>query len=359
MVALPWSSQAQVATRAPFGAAGRVSRRLFAAGCPATRRLTTIVWCCIASFLLVDAIWLWISPLSFEHGNWKAFASLLAGVIVVRAAAFLASHRGRMSERRRILRGVVRKSELLGRGMLQLALISAVFLVFTYLVTAAALPLQDDALAAIDRRLGFDWPTFLATTNDNAHVAAVLTACYRSTGALLIAIVVWLSVSEQGARLAELLAALCLTFAGLAIGMIAVPTASAFAHFAPAPETFTNFAAAHGMWAFYPAFTALRDGSLTVIAFSSAEGIVGFPSFHAALGVVTLWGLRTCRWLLWPAAALNAIMMIAVLPVGGHHLTELLAGVLTAMAAIALTTVIASEAKHLFPSPRRGEGARA
>lgn len=342
-VVLPWSSERQGASRARFGAVGRIIHRLFAAGCPATRRLTTIVWCCVAAFLLVDAIWLWISPISFERGNWKLFASLLAGVIVVRAAAFLASHRGRMSERRRLLRGIVRKSELLCRGVLQLALITAVFLVFTYLVTAAALPLRDDVLAAIDRELGFDWPSFLAATNNNAHVAAVLTACYRSTSLLLIAIVVWLSVSEQDARLAELLAALCLTFAGLAIGMIAVPTASAFAHFAPAPEAFSNFAAAHGMWAFYPAFSALRDGSLTVITFASAEGIVGFPSFHSALGVVTLWALRSCRRLFPPVLALNAVMLVAVLPVGGHHLSELIAGVMTAVAAIALARVIADE----------------
>ena len=86
---------------------------------------------------------------------------------------------------------------------------------------------------------------------------------------------------------------------------------------------------------------------LTVIAFASADGVVGFPSFHAALGVVTVWIVRHSRLLVWPVLALNAVMMVAVLPVGGHHLAELLGGTLTGIAAVTLvSTVIASAAKQ-------------
>lgn len=333
---LPWLSQPQRRAGARDGVARRLDRWLPLAGTAEARRLTTIAWCCAGAFLLVDVVWLLVSPLRFERGNWKMLAGLL---VVTTLVAVLVPHRVRTSDRRVnvVFRGIVRRCALLWRSALLLLLIVSTFLVFTYLATAAAMPLKDDLLAGIDRALGFDWLTFLKSTNDKPQLAAALTACYRSTGMLLIAIVVWLAFAEREVRLAELLAVLSLTFAGLAIGMIAVPTASAFAHFAPPPELFANFAAANGMWPFYTTFAALRDGSLTAIAFSSADGIVGFPSFHASLGVVTAWALRDFRWLLWPVAALNAVMMVAVLPVGGHHLTELIAGTLTAITAIAVT----------------------
>ena len=305
-------------------------------------------------FLAVDVVWLANSSLRFDPANWNTLAAIALAAVLTRAIALRIGRVRTGRGPRVMLAGLVRKSELLWRGGLLLALIGSVFLVFMYLATAAALPLRDDFLAGVDRWLGFDWPGFLAATNGNATIAAALTIGYHSTAALLVAIVVWFSVTEQEVRLAELLAVLSLTFVGLAVGMVAVPTAGAFAHFAPAPQLFGNFAEADHMWPFYRTFAALRDGRLTVIAFASADGVVGFPSFHAALGVVTVWIVRHSRLLVWPVLALNAVMMVAVLPVGGHHLAELLGGTLTGIAAVTLvSTVIASAAKQSSARRRR------
>lgn len=340
MAILPWSSELQGDRGGWAAAASRIGHWPFAAHCcHETRRLTQVVWLSSGLLLLADIVWFSMSPLRFAPGNWKILGGAIAVSAVVRMFCFVVSDRLRISDHRfgLALHCIVRKSELLWRGGILLALIVSTFVIFTYLATAAALPLQDDLLAGIDRHLGFDWPQFLAATNSNAHVAAALSVCYRSTGMLLVAIVIWLCVCEQQARLAELLAILSLTFAAFAIAMLAVPTAGAFAHFAPAPETFENFADGRDMWAFYGTFLALREGTLTTIEFAHADGIVGFPSFHAALGVVTAYVLRGSRWLFWPVAALNATMMVAVLPVGGHHLVEAIGGTLTALIAIALT----------------------
>jgi hypothetical protein len=334
MALLPWSLAPGEGTQRRTSWPGRWLFRSTARG--EARRATAIAWCCVALFASVDVAWLMLSSLHFHPANWSILAAVTAAAVVGRAAALLLARRVVRGTPRAAVRALARKLALLGRFGLLLVLLVAGFVVFSYLATAASLPLRDNLLADLDEKLGFNWMVFLAIANASPVVANVLSIGYHSTGAVLLAVVVWLAVTEQEARLSELLAVLALTFAGLAIGMVAVPTAGAFAHFAPPAPQFSNFPDASQMWPFYRTFAALRDGTLGVIDLSASDGIVSFPSFHAALGVVTLWSLRGHRRLFWPALVLNAVMLVAVLPVGGHHLCELIGGVLTGLAAIAL-----------------------
>jgi hypothetical protein len=339
--ALPWSL---IRFRVAEGWRIRTRRWLLSArNCPLTRRYTVIAWSCAVLLLAVDVTWLAWSSLRFDPANWQLLAGLVAGAMLARATMLLLADRAaRGRTRRLLLRGLGRKSRLLWRAGVLLTLIFAAFLVFTYLATAASLPLRDDVLVAIDRRLGFDWQVFLASANAWPYLAAALSISYHSGGPLLFAIVVWLALAELEVRLAELSAILALTFVGFAIGIVVVPTVGAFAYFAPAEPQFNRFAEVSQMWPFYRTFAALRDGSLRVIELAVADGIVGFPSFHAALAVITIWAVRGHIMLFLPVLMLDALMIVAVLPVGGHHLTELIAGALTAMTAIAIVRVVAT-----------------
>jgi hypothetical protein len=351
MALLPWSLAPGEGTQRRTGWPGRWLFRSTARGEP--RRHMAIAWCCVALFAGIDVAWLALSSLHFHPANWSILAAVAVAAFVGRAAALVFARRVARGTPRTAGRAMARKFALLGRGGLLLVLLIASFVVFSYLATAASLPLRDGLLATLDEKLGFNWLVFLAIVNASPVVAGVLSFGYHSAGLLLLAVVVWLAVTEQEARLAGLLAVLALTFAGLAIGMIALPTAGAFAHFAPPANMFSNFPDASQMWPFYPTFLALRDGTLGVIDLSASDGIVSFPSFHAALGVVILWGLRGHRLLFWPACVLNAVMLAAVLPVGGHHLCELIAGVLTGLAAIALVHAPRLPAAWLLQLVRR------
>jgi membrane-associated phospholipid phosphatase len=211
--------------------------------------------------------------------------------------------------------------------------IGSVGLIFTYLATSAALPLQDAFLAELDGYLGFHWPSSLRAINDRPWLADLMTRAYGSTAALAQGVVIWLSIRGRGERLAEFLALLCLCSLGLAVGMLLVPAAGAFVYFEPAQQLFDNFAAGREMWPFLDAFNALRDGSLTQINISSVQGVVSFPSFHTMLGIITTYALRDTRALLIPAAIINGAMIVATLPVGGHYLADTLAGAAMAIAA--------------------------
>ena len=299
------------------------------------RRYMLTSWACVAGLALVVSTWLPMSTLSIDQASWSELASSLIYSAAACAFYFVASHRLRKDENRIAvyLHAALERLALLFRGCLSIATVGGVGLIFTYLATAAALPLQDAFLAKLDGHLGFHWPSVLGAINDRPVLADLMTKAYGSTALMTQGVVIWLSVRRFGERLAEFLALLCLCSLGLAVGMLLVPAAGAFVYFEPAQQLFDNFAAGREMWPFLDAFNALRDGSLTKINISSVQGVVSFPSFHTMLGIITTYALRDTRALFIPAAILNGTMILATLPVGGHYLVDTVAGAAIGIAA--------------------------
>jgi membrane-associated phospholipid phosphatase len=79
----------------------------------------------------------------------------------------------------------------------------------------------------------------------------------------------------------------------------------------------------HTSW---PVFLGLRDGTFNILTGLGSEGIITFPSLHAALGVVfacALWSVRSLRL---PALALNTVMIAATPIEGSHYFADVIAG---------------------------------
>ncbi|MBR0966786.1 phosphatase PAP2 family protein [Bradyrhizobium diazoefficiens] len=104
--------------------------------------------------------------------------------------------------------------------------------------------------------------------------------------------------------------------------------------FDPSPQHFSNYGLRDQMWTFGRTFNMLRDGSLSVIDLSALDGIVSFPSFHTILGILGIYAVRDVRWLLAVVPPINVTMIVATMPVGGHHLADVLAGAGLSLGAI-------------------------
>jgi membrane-associated phospholipid phosphatase len=63
-----------------------------------------------------------------------------------------------------------------------------------------------------------------------------------------------------------------------------------------------------------------------VIDLSALQGVVSFPSFHTMLGVMTTYALRDTIWLMIPVLLINGTMIVSTMPIGGHHLIDVLVG---------------------------------
>jgi len=58
----------------------------------------------------------------------------------------------------------------------------------------------------------------------------------------------------------------------------------------------------------------------------NAEGIISFPSLHAALAVLFIFALWPVKWLRWIALSINLVMIAATPVDGSHYFTDIIAG---------------------------------
>ena len=219
--------------------------------------------------------------------------------------------------------------------MLLFPLLAVTVIAYCCLGTAAALPLQDARLAQIDQWMGFDWIAFVQFVNSSPLASWLLVKAYQSTPFMLVGTMLWFCVSGQGERLAEFLALSCITSIGIAVGMMILPAAGAFAYYQLPFAAYENFGAGSGMW-HHELLMALRTGQTTVIDFNvpNSNCLVTFPSGHTILAIIMTYALRGSRWTLIPALIINGAMLVSTIPHGGHHLFDLIIGGAIAVCAI-------------------------
>ena len=85
---------------------------------------------------------------------------------------------------------------------------------------------------------------------------------------------------------------------------------------------------------------ALRDGTLKVVSLTDGQGIIAFPSFHAALGVILARAFWHLPWARWPGLILNLVMIVATPVSGGHYFVDVFAGLGVAALALAAASLI-------------------
>jgi membrane-associated phospholipid phosphatase len=98
----------------------------------------------------------------------------------------------------------------------------------------------------------------------------------------------------------------------------------------PAEGTF------HGDGASYlERIRGLRDGTIQALSWQRIEGIVTYPSFHAAWAVLLV---AACyrTWLFWPAVVLNVLMVLSTVPAGQHYYIDVMAGLVLAASVLVL-----------------------
>jgi membrane-associated phospholipid phosphatase len=155
------------------------------------------------------------------------------------------------------------------------------------------------------------------------------------------------------------LAVLCLAFTGRLLWLRAYMLAFVFA--ALVTIALSAVLPAAGVWLHYglteadarvvpvvstvwPVFTGLRDGTLRALVALGAEGVITFPSLHAALAVILIAALWPIRVLRWPILVLNTVMLAATPIDGAHYLIDVLAGVAVAVLSLLAAWVVVARA---------------
>ena len=223
---------------------------------------------------------------------------------------------------------------LIGFGQLVTVIIMGIML--SYAASAVPLPYRDAELYAIDRWLGFERETYLAFLKRNDGLRHVLTFAYGTT--LLQNILVLLVAIA--ARRIELLQSYIIAFSIALIATVAIaifiPAANAMIYVDGAPRDLLVLP--DGGSSYFPTLEGLRDGTLRVVDFQHLAGLISFPSFHTASGLLFVWALWPMRPLRVVLVPLNLLLIASTPLCGSHYVTDIIGGAAVAFGAIVTAT---------------------
>lgn len=284
-------------------------------------------WRALAAIGLADCLWLALSPVSLDAESWITIAGLIGTAGTLRFAA----RRWPMSDRVRML--------ALGIGFMLVAW--PALRVLNHLTMTTAMPLADTTLAAWDTQLGLSWLAYVRWADDYPLLLKWMEATYQGLTLYSLAtfpILLWCFGVER-AREFVLIFFVTAVSATL-IGMM-FPADAAMAHLRPDPAQFRHITPAFGTYHLV-AMEALRSGLPHTLSLQELPGLVTFPSFHTAMGVV---GIYCCRgkFPIFVAALIVNGSMIAATPIfGSHYLVDLIGGAALALVAARLVAAPAT-----------------
>ncbi|WP_322069039.1 phosphatase PAP2 family protein [Paraburkholderia bannensis] len=195
------------------------------------------------------------------------------------------------------------------------------------LAVAFNAPLVDNALINFDQSIGFHWD-HLATWYERHHdIKTISEYLYLFWAPQIIFTLVILSITNRNLDLAEFI----FLFSLVTITSIAVsaffPASNPYFHYRIADPYGTT------PWSqFYP----LRDGTLRSVDLSFNQGLISFPSLHAAGAVLFVYAIRHIKAIFFVSVVVNILMTLAALHDGAHYLVDILAGLALSASAIGL-----------------------
>ena len=180
----------------------------------------------------------------------------------------------------------------------------------SFLAATLDFPLQDTLFARADSALGFDWLGWARTVWSHRFVADVLVLAYKSMQVQCLIAVTSLALWGTRGRNREFLTSAIFAY------LLTIAVAAVLPSFGP-----RSILGLASPWD--PVLHALRDGSRVPLPDC---GIVSFPSFHASMAYLLAMAARDNRVGFFFALALNSLMFLSAILMGGHFLVDVLAG---------------------------------
>jgi len=234
----------------------------------------------------------------------------------------------------------------LARTGLTLALFTNAAAILSFILTGLLpLPTWDGALATADHALGLNWLDMYQWLTRHPTIEASAHTVYGSLGPEMIILLVALELlGHHNQARAFLLWFMVAGIATVGIGIL-IPAAGAFVYYHLPEASSTGYVA---QWA------DLRNGTLRTFNPFEVQGLVVFPSFHAALAVLCAYAARPLRILKIPLLALNLLIILSSPAEGGHYFIDIIAGIILAALTISLPGHILSGIWRLKKNIRHG-----
>lgn len=285
-------------------------------------------------------VWMFIVLTRLVCSRVDLVLSALDGADVVLLGSALLLSRGAVRARYPLFRPVFATYE----ASVLVAYLALHAMPLSYAVQKFGSPLQDGALIAFDRALGFDCVAFMTWAAGRARAYALLGKMYQHFPYIALAVfacgLTFHRAQDVGPRfLVSFIMAVLLTalvsalFPAYGAVILLDPTLAAGAVGATP--------VAH--------LDALRSGLMREMP-GQVGSLISFPSMHVGLGLLILHSLRR-SWLLPLFAPHALVFMLTALTHGGHYLADCLAALPLAATSIWLSRTLLARRRGAAKSP--------
>jgi PAP2 superfamily len=215
---------------------------------------------------------------------------------------------------------------------------SFALMVLSYLCMASAGTRVDAELLAADRTLGFDWIAIYRALGDHPFLMTMLKLLYQSLLIQGFYVTVLLGLRGERGQMREL----------WRLTTIACVLCCLTAMLFPALGPFNIFGL-ESQGIFLPDMKHLLSKHHLVFDAGSLTGVICFPSFHTVLALACPYALRRTGPIFWIFAVLDLLMLFSIPFIGGHYLTDMIAGAVVMLAALGIVKLME---KNTFAWPR-------
>lgn len=305
-------------------------------------RRPTVKLCLVGLALsyAIAGVWSLNAPFDIDIASFKPplTASLMCVLYLLGAFAFVRWLHHDTSRPATIMKMVATRFYELVAAVQALLIFAPAAVLLSYLSFCAGLPMQDNVFAFIDSALGFEFESFVAFVNARPELGWILIRSYQSCIEQIFVILLLLAALGRTDDLWDVIALLILgCFVTIAISGL-LPAIAPYTYYGVDPSSYDALEKMlPGVGRFHvPDVLALHSGQYAGFAFGKNHGIVTFPSYHAFVAFTAMYGARNIRFAFWPVAALNALVLVSTIPVGGHYLIDIFGGGAVFLACLAL-----------------------
>lgn len=215
------------------------------------------------------------------------------------------------------------------------------------ILSATNFPLADETLIRADAALGFSWMGMMRSLGDEPNLMGGLAWAYNSLQWQAISVIIILMILNKQNELWIFINGwvLGLTITGFLFPFF--PAVAAINYYG-----LTAYPGVHSA-DFIDWMQGVRNGTIRVVDVASIRGIVTFPSFHATTAVLFAWGFWRVPIARWLFLALNGIMLVATIVIGGHYLVDILGGIAIAVLSLVISSFIVRNRSVAKPDDRR------
>lgn len=217
---------------------------------------------------------------------------------------------------------------------IQFTLFTCGYTVVMCVATMADRPLIDEALMRADAWFGVHVPDVVAWARRHSVLDALLALCYHTIVLQTVVTILVLGLAGDRRPLDGLL---------LRLMLAALITLAVFAAF-PAVGPFVGYASEYDMSAhdtrFLHDFEAWRNRERDWIVLFHLEGLITFPSFHAAWAVLIALAYVHRPALFACFGLLNVGVIVSTMTLGSHYWIDVLAGIAIAGVAVCATGLV-------------------